>query len=385
MQVKMPERDAAERARELRGGEPRLRLRPTRCARPSAASSAPSRPASRAARSASTSRASSATCWCATSSGALDMIHESNPFPSVCGRVCPQESQCEAQCVLIKAKMEPVGIGRLERFVGDNAKPRPVEPPAFERKLGKVAIVGSGPGRPRRRGRPAASTAPTSRCSRRCTWSAACCATASRRSACRATSSSARCSSCATLGVKFETNKVIGKTFTDRPADRRDGLRRGVRRGRRRRARVPRHPGRVRRAGLLGQRVPHPRQPDGRRPLPVPRHAGQRRPARRRDRRRQHRDGLPARRQAAGRADSALRLPPLRGRGAGAHRGAAPRQGGGHRVQLPARPGRRSCWTSEGDVRGLQGAEDDARRTRRARPAHAACRWTSSSSGRATR
>jgi homotetrameric NADPH-dependent glutamate synthase len=77
---------------------------------------------------------------------AVDTIHESSPFPSVCGRVCPQESQCEAQCVLIKAKMEPVAIGRLERFVGDNAKPRPVRPMAPQRRLGKVAIVGSGPG-----------------------------------------------------------------------------------------------------------------------------------------------------------------------------------------------------------------------------------------------
>ena len=74
----------------------------------------------------------------------MDTIHESSPFPSVCGRVCPQESQCEAQCVLIKAKMEPVAIGRLERFVGDHAKPRPVRPPLSERTLGKVAVVGSG-------------------------------------------------------------------------------------------------------------------------------------------------------------------------------------------------------------------------------------------------
>lgn len=77
---------------------------------------------------------------------AVDTIHESSPFPSVCGRVCPQESQCEAQCVLVKAKMEPVAIGRLERFVGDHAKQRPVQPVVFERQLGKVAIVGSGPG-----------------------------------------------------------------------------------------------------------------------------------------------------------------------------------------------------------------------------------------------
>jgi len=77
---------------------------------------------------------------------AVDAIYDSSPFPSVCGRVCPQESQCEAQCVLIKAKKEPVAIGRLERFVGDNATPRPAKPREVAAKLGKVAIVGSGPG-----------------------------------------------------------------------------------------------------------------------------------------------------------------------------------------------------------------------------------------------
>ena len=77
--------------------------------------------------------------------GALDVINESNLFPSICGRVCPQESQCEAQCVLTR-KMESVAIGRLERFVGDNARPRPAVPPVFEQSLGRVAIVGSGPG-----------------------------------------------------------------------------------------------------------------------------------------------------------------------------------------------------------------------------------------------
>ncbi|MCC7455786.1 MAG: sulfide/dihydroorotate dehydrogenase-like FAD/NAD-binding protein, partial [Nitrospira sp.] len=78
--------------------------------------------------------------------GAVDAIHDSSPFPSVCGRVCPQESQCEAQCVLVKAKMQPVAIGRLERFVGDHAAQRPVAPVQFERDAGRVAIVGSGPG-----------------------------------------------------------------------------------------------------------------------------------------------------------------------------------------------------------------------------------------------
>ena len=77
---------------------------------------------------------------------AVATIHETSIFPSVCGRVCPQESQCEAQCVLIKAKMEPVAIGRLERFVGDNAHPTKPKPLHFEQSLGRVAIVGSGPG-----------------------------------------------------------------------------------------------------------------------------------------------------------------------------------------------------------------------------------------------
>ncbi|MGE5118403.1 MAG: NADPH-dependent glutamate synthase, partial [Betaproteobacteria bacterium] len=78
--------------------------------------------------------------------GALGAIHDSSPFPSVCGRVCPQEHQCEAQCILVKAKLEPVAIGRLERFVGDHARARPLVVPPAERRLGRVAIVGSGPG-----------------------------------------------------------------------------------------------------------------------------------------------------------------------------------------------------------------------------------------------
>ena len=80
--------------------------------------------------------------------GALGVIHESNPFPSVCGRVCPQESQCEAQCIVGKNKrepMEPVAIGRLERFVGDHAKTPKTVPARFDHPLGRVGVVGSGP------------------------------------------------------------------------------------------------------------------------------------------------------------------------------------------------------------------------------------------------
>jgi len=75
---------------------------------------------------------------------ALETIRKDNLFPSICGRVCPQESQCEIQCILVK-KMEPVAIGRLERFVGDHAPVVEEQPVAREAGAKKVAIVGSGP------------------------------------------------------------------------------------------------------------------------------------------------------------------------------------------------------------------------------------------------
>ena len=79
--------------------------------------------------------------------GALQSIYQNSVFPSICGRVCPQESQCEAQCVIAKGKkLEPVAIGRLERFIGDHAHAPKATPPASAGQLGRVAIVGSGPG-----------------------------------------------------------------------------------------------------------------------------------------------------------------------------------------------------------------------------------------------
>ncbi|MCU0369877.1 MAG: NADPH-dependent glutamate synthase [Bacteroidales bacterium] len=78
---------------------------------------------------------------------AAKKIKERNVFPAICGRVCPQESQCEAKCIM-GVKDDPVAIGRLERFVAD-----------FERKMDlikipivtkneqkKIAVIGSGPG-----------------------------------------------------------------------------------------------------------------------------------------------------------------------------------------------------------------------------------------------
>ena len=77
--------------------------------------------------------------------GAYDIINETSSLPAVCGRVCPQETQCESKCTL-GIKFEPVGIGRLERYVADyhnaNCKEAPKVP---EHNSHKVAVVGSGP------------------------------------------------------------------------------------------------------------------------------------------------------------------------------------------------------------------------------------------------
>ena len=76
---------------------------------------------------------------------AYEIISRSSALPAVCGRVCPQESQCEGKCVR-GIKGEPVAIGRLERFVADyhneNCTAKPVKP---ESNGKKVAIIGSGP------------------------------------------------------------------------------------------------------------------------------------------------------------------------------------------------------------------------------------------------
>jgi glutamate synthase (NADPH) small chain len=78
--------------------------------------------------------------------GAAAKIKEDNLLPAICGRVCPQEEQCEIKCVIGK-KHEPVAIGRLERFVADYERENfGIKIPELKPKNGKkVAIVGSGP------------------------------------------------------------------------------------------------------------------------------------------------------------------------------------------------------------------------------------------------
>jgi len=76
---------------------------------------------------------------------AYHIISKYSALPAVCGRVCPQESQCECKCVR-GIKGEPVSIGKLERFVADWARENGVKPKAAEEKNGKkVAVIGSGP------------------------------------------------------------------------------------------------------------------------------------------------------------------------------------------------------------------------------------------------
>ena len=76
---------------------------------------------------------------------AYQVISESSALPAVCGRVCPQESQCEGKCIR-GIKGEAVSIGKLERFVADWARENNIRPVGAAKKKGKkVAVIGSGP------------------------------------------------------------------------------------------------------------------------------------------------------------------------------------------------------------------------------------------------
>lgn len=76
---------------------------------------------------------------------ASKVIGKSSALPAVCGRVCPQESQCEGKCIR-GIKGEPISIGKLERFVADWARENGIKPEKAEKMNGhKVAVIGSGP------------------------------------------------------------------------------------------------------------------------------------------------------------------------------------------------------------------------------------------------
>ncbi|MCM1191345.1 MAG: NADPH-dependent glutamate synthase [Butyrivibrio sp.] len=76
---------------------------------------------------------------------AYQIISKSSALPAVCGRVCPQESQCEGKCIR-GIKGDPISIGKLERFVADWAREKGIKPAGASEKNGKkVAVIGSGP------------------------------------------------------------------------------------------------------------------------------------------------------------------------------------------------------------------------------------------------
>lgn len=74
---------------------------------------------------------------------ALQVLRETSALPAVCGRVCPQEKQCESKCIYHKMKKEPVAIGYLERFAADNGEA--AQPARPESNGKRIAVVGSGP------------------------------------------------------------------------------------------------------------------------------------------------------------------------------------------------------------------------------------------------
>ncbi len=77
--------------------------------------------------------------------GGLATIRDSSMLPSVCGRVCPQENQCEGNCILNKTGNDPIAIGQLERFLGDMTESVGATPVCKPANGKKVAVVGSGP------------------------------------------------------------------------------------------------------------------------------------------------------------------------------------------------------------------------------------------------
>jgi glutamate synthase (NADPH/NADH) small chain len=75
---------------------------------------------------------------------AAKILRSANPLPAICGRVCPQESQCEANCHMVK-RFDPVGIGHLERYVADWERTQPVTATKNVTRKEKIAVIGAGP------------------------------------------------------------------------------------------------------------------------------------------------------------------------------------------------------------------------------------------------
>ncbi|MBI3935518.1 MAG: NADPH-dependent glutamate synthase [Betaproteobacteria bacterium] len=76
--------------------------------------------------------------------GAAKILRSANPLPAICGRVCPQETQCEAECHMVK-RFNPVAIGHLERYVADWERTQPLAVEARITRKEKIAVIGAGP------------------------------------------------------------------------------------------------------------------------------------------------------------------------------------------------------------------------------------------------
>ena len=271
--------------------------------------------------------------------GAYDIITDTNLLPSVCGRVCPQENQCEGVCT-VGETLEPVAIGRLERFVGDMAIAEGWENvPYIEPSGFKVGIVGAGP-------------------------AGLACAADMAKAGCevvvyeafhtpggvlkygipdfRLPNSviDAEIDKVRNLGVRFECNTLVGRLFTIEQMVTEMGFHAvfiGTGAGYPSFMGIPGESlNGVLSANELLTRCNLMRARD----FPELRHAAAARQARCGDRCRQHGHGRAARFTAAGRRFRALHLPSLQEGGAGARGRGPPRRTGRGRFQLADEPGR---------------------------------------------
>ena len=243
--------------------------------------------------------------------GAYDILTDTNLLPAICGRVCPQENQCEGVCT-VGDSLEPVAIGRLERFVGDTAIARGLGQHPLHRA---GALSGSASSARVRPAWPAPPTWPrpaaTSRSTRRSTSPAACCKYGIPDFRLPNDGDRRRDRQPRQARRQVRVQHAGRPPVHHRADDRRDGLRRGVHRRRRRLSDDARHPRRLAQRRAVGQRTADALQPDARARFPDLRHAAADRQARRRGRRRQHRDGRDARVAAPRRREGLLHLPPL--------------------------------------------------------------------------
>ena len=298
------------RARATSRRSPAATRSRTRCARPSAACNAPDEPCVRGCPVGIDIPAFIQKITEKHFHGAYDVITDTNLLPSVCGRVCPQEAQCEGVCTVgaTRWSRSRSGASSASSATWRSARAGRTFPTSSPRAF-KVGIVGSGPAGmacaadmakagcevDRLRGVPQAGRRAQVR------HSGLPAAERRHRRRDREAAQPRRA-----LRVQHAGRAPVH----DRADGHRDGLPRGVHRHRRGLSELHGHSRRVAERRAVGQRAAHALQPDARARLPELRHAAAARQARRRDRRRQHRDGRAARVAAAGRRKRPLHLPP---------------------------------------------------------------------------